>query len=302
MSPSSHPLAWLEIAGDYRCNHRCLGCSATDSGPTQSHAQLLRALDDGRAMGLRQLWIGGGEPTLRKDLSALIRAARARGYERIRLQTNGAMLAYPSVAASLRDAGLDEVAFSIQGPDAATHDRLCRVEGAFARLVTAIGHARSADLSLEGDVLLYRSTTARLPQTVSAFFALGIARFRVWMMAPPESGEAASDALAEEPRLSEVGAAIGQTIALGLSSDPDHVRSLHTPPCLTPSAARFFAPALGLLIHDASGRRFRLEQSPIEGGTFVEACTGCTLRERCMGLRKGYAERHGSSELRPLRG
>lgn len=290
---------WLEIAGDYHCNHRCLGCSATSGGPTQSHAQLLSALDEGIARGIFQLWIGGGEPTLRPDLLALVRGARARGYRRVRLQTNGVMLSYPDVPRRLRDAGLDEVAFSIQGPDAATHDRFCRSEGAFVLLDRGIENARAAGLVLEGDVLVYRTTTPLLPRTIAHFFSLGLGRFRVWRMAPPE-GDA--EALAEEPRLDAVGAAIAATLALDLCADPAFLLSLHTPPCVTPIAARFFAPDLGLTIHDASGRRFQLESSPIEGGAFAPPCTGCALRTRCLGVRAAYLARHGFSELRPERG
>lgn len=293
------PLRWLEIAADYRCNHRCLGCAATDAGPSQTHGQLLRALDEGRRLGIEWLWIGGGEPTLRTDLLALIRAARERGYRRIRLQTNGALLAYPDRCARLKEAGLTEIAFSVQGADAARHDALCAVPGAFDRLLIAIEHARAAGLTLEADVLLYRSTTASLPALVSRFFALGVPRFRVWMMGPEGAREANRGVLDEEPRIAEVEAALAATLALRLFDDPEHLVSLHTPACRTPERARFFAPDLGLLVHDAGGGSFRLEASPLEGGSHPPPCDGCTLRPRCMGLRAGYLARHGDGELRP---
>lgn len=298
---SAPPLRWLELAADYRCNHRCLGCAATDAGPSRSHGQLLASLDEGRRLGIEQLWIGGGEPTLRPDLFALIRAARARGYQRIRLQTNGALLAYPDRCARLKDAGLTEIAFSIQGEGAEAHDRLCQVPGAFERLLAAIGHAAAAGLGLEADVLLYRSTTASLPTLVARFFALGVPRFRVWMMGPEGAPSATPEVLAEEPRIAEVEAALVATLALHLSDDPAHLISLHTPACRTPSRARFFAPELGLLVHDAGGGAFRLESSPLEGGTFAPACDGCTLRPLCSGLRAGYLTRHGDGELCPAR-
>jgi cyclic pyranopterin phosphate synthase len=298
---SAPPLRWLELAADYRCNHRCLGCAATDHGPSRSHAQLLASLDEGRRLGIEQLWIGGGEPTLRPDLLALVRAARARGYRRNRLQTNGALLSYPDRCQRLKDAGLTEIAFSIQGADELTHDRFCRVPGAFDRLLSAIEHAKGSGLSLEADVLLYRSTTAALPALVSRFFLLGIPRFRVWMMGPEGAASAAAEVLAEEPRIAEVQAALETTLALALSHDPEHLISLHTPACRTPARARFFAPDLGLLVHDAGGGSFRLESSPLEGGSHPPVCDGCTLRPRCGGLRAGYLARHGAGELLPVR-
>jgi len=291
---------WLELAPDYRCNQRCVGCAVTDeTGPRRSSTQLVRALAEGRRMGVTQLWIGGGEPTLRSDLAGVVREARALGYTRIRLQTNAAMLAYPAFVDRVRDAGVTEIAVSIKGADAATHDRMARTEGSFDLMLRGIANARAADLPVEGDVLVYRSTVASLPEIVRTFHALGVARIRVWSMAPDPSD---AEALAEEPRMSEVARAIEATLALGLSDDPEHVVSLHTPPCLLRGAsarARFFAPDLALLVHDASGRSFRLEESDMEGGAYPPRCTGCALRPRCGGMRRAYLARHGDDELRP---
>lgn len=295
---SDAPLRWLELAPDQRCNQRCLGCPATDDGPSLSARELVRALEDGRRRGISQLWIGGGEPTLRSDLLPLVREARARGYTRIKLQTNAAMLAYPEAVRRLKEAGVTEVAVSIKGPDAATHDRFARADGAFDLLVRGVGNVRAAGLALEGDVLVYRSTTALLPDVIQTFFALGVPRFRVWQLAPPEEAQA----LAEEPLVSEVAVAVERALALGLSADPEHVVSLHSPPCtLSDGAARarFFAPDLGLLVRDASGGTFRLEESSMEGGHFTPRCEGCTLRARCGGVRRDYVMRHGDGELRP---
>ena len=295
------PLQWLEITPDYRCNHRCLGCAVTgEEGPSRNTRQLVQAMIDGRKQGIAQLWIGGGEPTLRRDLLALIREARALGYVRIRLQTNAAMLAYPEVTARLVAAGLTEISVSIKGPDAATHDRMARAEGAFALLCQGIANARASGLHVEGDVLVYRSTTAQLPEVVRVFSAMGVARFRIWMMAP----NAEAEVLREEPLLSEVAEAVKASVALRLSTDVEHIISLHTPPCVLRDeavAARFFAPELGLLVQDASGRAFRLEASEMEGGTFPSRCEGCQLRPRCGGMRAGYLARHGDGELLPER-
>lgn len=252
-------------------------------------------------MGIEQLWIGGGEPTLRRDLLPLVREARVRGYTRVRLQTNAAMLAYLEVARRLADAGVTEIAVSIKGADAPTHDRLARTPGAFDLLCRGIANARAARLTAEGDVLTYRSSTEQIPEIVRRFDALGVARFRIWMMAPDAVDAVALD---EEPRWSEVARAIRAALALGLSDDPEHVISLHSPPCTLDDGdarARFFAPELGLVVHDASGRRFGLETSEIEGGTYPPACDGCTLRRRCNGVRDAYFRRHGASELRPRR-
>jgi MoaA/NifB/PqqE/SkfB family radical SAM enzyme len=293
------PPRWLELTPDYRCNHRCLGCGAGEAGPHLTAAELDEAMARGRREGITRLWLGGGEPTLRPELLWLVRRGRARGYTRVLLQTNGAMLAYPELVRRLVDAGLTEVAFSIKGADAETHDRFSRAPGAFDLLLQGIENAREGGLALEGDVLIYRSTTASIPDVVRAFFPRGLRRFRLWSMAPdPDDAEA----VAEEPRWAEVARAVGEALALGLSSDPDHLVSLHSPPCTLRGRAvraRFFAPDMGLLVHDASGHRFRLEDSAIEGGTYTRRCDACALRGRCNGVRAEYAARHGDAELSP---
>lgn len=291
---------WLEIAADYRCNQRCLGCPAvSEGGPSLSSAQLMASLLQGRREGITQLWIGGGEPTLRPELLGLVREARKRGYTRVRIQTNAAMLSYAGHCEKLAAAGATELSVSIKGADAAVHDGFARSPGAFDLLCRAIENARATGMIVEGDILLYRSSTGSLPAIVRAFFARGIERFRVWSMAPDARD---GQALAEEPLLSDVARAVEATLALGLSSDPEHLVALHLPPCtLSEDAARarFYPPDLGLSIHDASGAQFRLEDSPMEGGAFSPRCQGCALRTRCNGLRAEYLRRHGDGELAP---
>src|SRR3984957_18354949 len=86
---------WLELALDYRCNLRCLGCHAcVDTGESMATGAAMALLREGRRRGCSRLWMGGGEPTLRPDLLHLMRAARSLGYDEVLLQTNGMRLSY----------------------------------------------------------------------------------------------------------------------------------------------------------------------------------------------------------------
>ena len=40
-------------------------------------------------------------------------------------------------------------------------------------------------------------------------------------------------------------------------------------------------------------------ESPIEGGTYLERCEGCSLRPRCNGMRSDYVAIHGDDEFQP---
>lgn len=293
---------WLELIGDYRCNQRCVGCfSVDDAGPSMSSREALEALALGRRAGADKLWLGGGDPTLRRDLFGLIDAARRLGYVQIKLQTNAMMLAYERFAVRCREAGVTEVALSLKGPDAETHERYTRAEGSFALLLKGLENARSVGLTLEGDVLVYRSTVPRLVETVREFHARGVARFRVWLLSSAAATEHERAALQREmPKITDVVQALEALHALRLSDDPTFVTSLHTPPCTLPGplrAMRFDARGLRMRVVNPGGHAFRLEESPIEGGRYFDDCARCTLRGACGGARDEYVAVFGRGEF-----
>lgn len=296
-------LKWLEISPDYRCNNRCHGCFSVgaEDGPSMSAAEVVENLRLARSQGARWLWLGGGEPTLRRDLLPTIRAARKLGYERVKLQTNGMLLAYPDVIPRLVDAGLTEVNFSAKGATAHSHDALTGTPGCFALLEQAVEAWAKTGLASDGDVLVYRRNLPELVSLVRHFHALGIERFNLWLFSPAGSGDAA---LREQmPRMSEVAPRIKEILRWGLSERADFLTSLHTPPCTVPAEAEatlFHSAALGLLVANPGGHRFRLETSPIEGGVFLDRCEGCAMRWNCNGLREDYLAIHGDAEFQPL--
>jgi hypothetical protein len=135
---------------------------------------------------------------------------------------------------------------------------------------------------------------------VRGFHARGLERFNLWLFSTADQG---NEELADQvPRISDVMPALAEAVALGLSPRPDFITSLHTPPCTVPrelSACLFHAADLQLVVANPGGHRFRLEESPIEGGHYLARCSSCTLRPRCGGIRKDYLTIHGDSEFQP---
>lgn len=297
---ATHRLRWVELTPSYRCNNQCLGCfaSSPDAGPEMSDREVLDALARGLRDGATGLWLGGGEPTLARTTLRIAQAARRMGYARVKLQTNGMMLSYAEYAQRARDAGVTEVAFSIKGATAATHDRLARTAGCFDLMVQGIAQCRARGLALEGDALVYRSNARELPDIVSDGLARGLSRLRVWLLSATD--DAARD---EAPRIADVTPHLTRAAdRLPPNAPDDALVSLHTPPCTIPAGyerLRFFAPELGLRVVNPGGRAFMLEDSPIEGGAFLPRCEGCALRTRCNGPRAEYISAHGDAEFAP---
>jgi MoaA/NifB/PqqE/SkfB family radical SAM enzyme len=291
-------LRWLEISADYRCNNRCIGChSVQDQGPRMSTREAAEHLLRARQRGATSLWLGGGEPTLRKDSFALVKKARELGYARIKLQTNGMLLSYAEVTRAYVEAGVTEVSFSIKGATAESHDRLTRTPGCHALMLAGIEQVRGHGLTMTGDTLLYASNVHELPAMVRTYAALGLSHFDVWCFSAVDQGD--RDLASQVPKLSDVARGVVQA----MDENPGvSLTSLHTPPCVIPEThARclFHAADLGLLVTNPGGTSFMLEQSAIEGGVFLPSCARCAERPRCGGARRDYLAIHGDAELRP---
>jgi TatD DNase family protein len=130
------------------CSNRCTFCprSAGDLvvkghdlrlAREATAEEIVKALEDAGVGRYEEVvFCGFGEPTLRLEVvKAVARAVKDRWHKKTRLNTNGqgSALAGRDIAPEL--AGLiDAVSVSLDAPDAATYDRLCRptVPGAFA--------------------------------------------------------------------------------------------------------------------------------------------------------------------------
>jgi hypothetical protein len=308
LPPGTARRRWLEIALDYRCNLRCIGCHAChDTGERLSSAQALAFLRSGRDQGIDRLWFGGGEPTLRDDLLPLAREARRLGYVELALQTNGMRLAYPRYRDAVVAAGFTEIRFNVKSHRAEVHDRLSGGVPCHALLVQAIDglELAAAPVRVVADVLVTRSTAGDLAEVVAFFAPRGVRSLVLWLLSAADSLDAS--VAGEVPRIADLWPALASAREcaerLGAS-----LASLHTPPCTLPPELRsLFSPAseLALLVVGPDARPFPLEDSPFEGGAFTAGCEGCSARPSCGGPRADYLQIHGDGEfiaLGPLGG
>ena len=110
-------IEYLRISITDRCNFRCVYCMPLEGLDWMPKAEILtyeeitEVVRQLAPLGLRRLRITGGEPTIRPDLTTLVRMLKnVPGIEDIALSTNGVKL--PELAVPLRDAGLDRVNIS----------------------------------------------------------------------------------------------------------------------------------------------------------------------------------------------
>jgi len=296
----------LELALDYRCNLRCVGCHACDgSGETMAKERAAALLREGYAKGARAVWFGGGEPTLRDDLLPLIQRARELGYEEIVVQTNGVRLSYPAYTRALLGAGVTEVRVNAKSAHAEVHDTLSAVPGTHALLVRGLENLATGSARVAADVLLAASTAPHLDETVGFFADRGVKRFALWLLYAGEIGEettATGKVGRQVPRIADLVPAIEKAAGVAARRGVELV-SFHTPPCTLPASLRHLwlpATSLSMTVVDPGGHSFALETSPYEGGGHIPACEGCVAADRCRGPRTDYVQLRGAGEFGAL--
>ena len=257
------------------CDSACVFCAQQGLEPaTAEDGEVETRLDEARAEGCEGVTFVGGEPALDARLDGFVARARARGFGRVGVQTNGWALAEPGRVEALARAGLTDVHLSIHGAEARVHDWHVGRAGAFDAALRTLSAARAAGLVVVAATVLTRSSfraLAPIPRLLAsrgvAGWCIEVARWR---------GRAATAADRVVPRLALALPfalhAIDGADVLGL---PAFVRG--APSCLLgPWASRAL---------------------PGEARAYGKACAGCPSRVECAGVDAEYLARFDDSEI-----
>ena len=143
----------LRVSITDRCNYKCVYCRTGEAGaqyPDLRTDEYLRLIGLFVGLGITKVRLTGGEPLLRRGVVDLVRelaqlrTLRGESLD-LALTTNGHLL--ESLAVPLKSAGLNRITVSMDAVDAATFERITRVEGSFAKVLAGIRAARAAGLT-----------------------------------------------------------------------------------------------------------------------------------------------------------
>ncbi|HRX05972.1 MAG TPA: radical SAM protein [Kiritimatiellia bacterium] len=165
LSPVS---AFLAVTA--RCPLHCPHCSrgGRRNGPELAAAEWLDTIRQLHGLGTSLIGFTGGEPCMREDLPALVRAA-AQGASTI-LFTSGQGFT-PALAAQLRAAGLWSVCVSLDADTAEAHDA-ARGDGSFAVALEALRLARAQGFyTMAGMVATPAAVRAGMPNRIHRLLA-----------------------------------------------------------------------------------------------------------------------------------
>lgn len=296
-------MALLDVILGYDCNLACDYCTITGEMRARalSTAAVVRAMREARALGYDEVALTGGEPTIRPDLVGLVRTARALGFARVKVQTNGLLLAHPPNLARLLEAGVTLVHVSIHTHVERAYEALVRRDGTYAAMARALDALVASPIELTVDLILKSDTWRRLPEALSWLDARGVRQVDLWYVSLTDGNRENVGSL---PRMTEVVPAMREAFALGRARGV-RVRSLHVPRCLLGAAedvAHAHDPGRDRVMVLTPDDRFELSASKLTPQVHVAACEGCEHRAICPGVRPDYLEVYGDDEIAAARG
>jgi PqqA peptide cyclase len=165
----------------HRCPLQCPYCSnplalerVNSELPTEVWCGVLA---QAAAMGVLQLHLSGGEPTLRRDLEQIVEQATTVGLYS-NLITAGVLLTKQRLE-GLAARGLDHVQISIQDSDAANADRIAHYQGGHAKKLEVARWTKVLGLPLTLNAPIHRQNIDSLPAIIELALELGAQRLEV---------------------------------------------------------------------------------------------------------------------------
>ncbi|HEV8511344.1 MAG TPA: pyrroloquinoline quinone biosynthesis protein PqqE [Gemmatimonadales bacterium] len=173
---------WLLAELTYRCPLQCPYCSNPlefAGGRFKNELttdEWRRVLREAKTLGVLQLGLSGGEPTLRPDLEALVGCAHELGLYST-LVTSAYRLERNRLA-NLRAAGLDHVQISIQASDEALSDRVAGT-ASYRDKMAASRWTKELGFPLTVNVVLHRRNLHQVGDLIGLAEALGAERIEL---------------------------------------------------------------------------------------------------------------------------
>jgi SynChlorMet cassette radical SAM/SPASM protein ScmF len=180
------------------CNLACRHCWITPRfDPERKRSTFLRvehlerAIQEARPLGLTGVKLCGGEPLLHPrflDMLEIIRRERLH----VTVETNG-LLCTPEIAAAISRCERRFVSVSIDGADAATHEWVRGVPGAFEGARAAVSSLAAAGVAPQIIMTLMRRNADQLEAFVAMAGELGASSVKFNMLQPTARGEKLSE-------------------------------------------------------------------------------------------------------------
>ncbi|MFA6450591.1 MAG: radical SAM protein, partial [bacterium] len=275
---------------NYNCNQRCLFCWVEPAYENPDFQTVKSYIEKLLQYKIGAVCITGGEPTLNGNLVEYVSMLKTENIRKVWLQTNAVRLHSEERAAELAKAGLDFALVSLHSHSPEISDMLTGLDGSFEKTVKGIYNLRKNGVNIMISHVINSFNYRSLPEFVE-FAASELNRTHiVFSVAAPIYGAMMNRGLL--PKLSEIKGYLIRALELcyelrvpfsGLAA------MCGIPLCILDGNPRYYPDA-----------RILGSQQESRDMIKTDACSGCGLAACCFGLRKNYADFHGTGELRQV--
>lgn len=296
-----------------RCNQACVFCLEEDGTWNEfvdpSTQQIFDTLARLRRQGAEHITFMGGETFFRKDLPRILHEARAHGYTRIGVTTNGTVLSKKGFLSDLVNAGLDFIELSIHGHTPELANTIGGTHFTFERQADALTEINALGILTIVNVVICRENASHLGDVIryvrekapnlSPRFKLKFTSLTGLAFQQAQSGQIVRhedldlEALGDEL---EAQGALFWYYNLPLCRLGHHAAHSHELSVFACDERYFDYEHRGDAEYYESGFQ-------IEGRVWPEStCSRCTLRALCPGIEETYRAACGSASLMPQQG
>lgn len=173
------------------CNLACSHCRASSKygiHPDElTTRECFKLIDEIVSFSRPIIILTGGEPLLRKDIFEIAEYGKNKGLTMV-MAPNGTLLNEENVKRIL-SCGIKRISVSLDGPDAASHDNLRQVPGAFRLACEGINKARQAGLEFQINSTITKRNIQLLPEIVNLVKDLGAKAHHIFLLVPTGRGK-----------------------------------------------------------------------------------------------------------------
>lgn len=292
-------MALLDIVLGYDCNLACDYCTITPEMRRRAMPaeRVAAEIDRAAARGFREVAFTGGEPTIRPDLPALVKHARRRGFEHVKVASNGLRYAHAPYLDHLVACGVDRFHVSLHAFDDAAYERTVQLAGTAVLRRDALRHLVARGLDPTADLILTAQSYPHISEWIASLTEIGLRRFALWLVSLTDHNKGNVHQL---PQISAIVPALTRAFDAARAGGYEVV-SLHVPRCFLPGYEDHVRhPGADLVTVVTPDGTFDLKDSRLGGGVKPAGCEGCSRAHECPGLRRDYVERFGGGEVRAI--
>jgi len=174
-------------ACDLACVH-CRASAQSEPAPDElNFEESMRLVREVHEMGTPILIFTGGDPLKKKGLNDLIRYAKSLGLKTGTIPAVTPLLTEGKIR-ELKEAGLDQIAFSLDAPNAADHDAFRKTPGVFMKTLESVKIAKSLGLASQINSLINVHNTRQLDEFIALVESLPIVFWEVFFLVPTGRG------------------------------------------------------------------------------------------------------------------